>query len=253
MRRIDVARRFSKDGYRALLQCFFELGYEFVFINEIVNDQPHVFLRHDVDLCLERAAQLAAIEHEQGVKSTYYVLLNTEFYNPFSALGRKAILDILSCGHRIGLHFDASHYPDHPGALGEAASLECELLENLLEAPVDSISFHRPARTLQGRAGTIAGRAHAYEPRFFSELAYYADSQGVWRFGHPLDDVTVQAGKAIQLVTHPIWWIEEGAGVIEKLEAFRKWKGGRLCGKMAGNLKPFADFYGPSGDKAPPA
>lgn len=252
MRRIEAARGFSIEGYRALLQCLGELGYDFVFIDEIENDQPHVFLRHDVDLCLERAAQLANVEREEGVKSTYYVLLNTEFYNPFSCEGRGAIRDILSCGHRIGLHFDAAHYPDHPDTLSEAAARECDLLEKVVEAPIDSISFHRPTRSLQGRVGTIAGRAHAYEPRFFNVLPYYTDSQGAWRFGHPLDDARVQAGKAMQLVTHPIWWVEEGTGVIDKLEGFRKCKGGRLCEKMAGNLKPFADFYGPSGDKAPP-
>jgi hypothetical protein len=252
MLREDIHREFSKTGYCSLLHRLHEIGYDFVFIDEIESEKSPLFLRHDIDLCLERAAEIAKIESKEGVKSTYYILLNTEFYNVHSRRNRQALEDIMAHGHRIGLHFDAVGYPDGQESFENAVAQECSVLENLIGMPVESISFHRPAPWLQGRQGTIAGRAHAYEPRFFTSLAYFADSQGAWRFGHPLDDARVLAAKALQLVIHPIWWTEDRGGVLEKLDAFRKWKGNRLRHEMALNIKPFAESFGPDGGLAPP-
>lgn len=246
------AREFSEQGYRALILSLRNLGYEDVFIHQLNPEIGHVFLRHDVDLCLQRAADMARVEQEEGVKSTYYVLLNTQFYNLFAEESRRALRVILACGHKIGLHFDAAYYPDDPKLLEEAAGRECAILEMAIEGPVESISFHRPARALQGRPGLIAGRAHAYEPRFFSQLVYYADSQGCWRFGHSLDDKRLQKPRALQLVTHPIWWFQKGEGVVEKMELFRKKIAQRARREMAENLKPFAENFGVDGRDAPP-
>ncbi|MBT3172708.1 MAG: hypothetical protein HN333_14900, partial [Rhodospirillaceae bacterium] len=77
----------------------------------------------------------------------------------------------------------------------------------MLGRSVPMISFHRPAPALQGREGRIAGRMHAYEPRFFREIGYCSDSRGAWRHGHPLDHAAVVKGKALQLLIHPLWWI----------------------------------------------
>ena len=249
---LENARHFSESGYRALIQCLKNIGYEDVLIEEIDETKHHIFLRHDVDLCLERAAEMALIEREEGVRSTYYILLNTEFYNSSSQNSRKCLQIILSCGHAIGLHFDAARYPSSASALEKAASDECAILESIIQAPVTSISFHRPAKKLLGRDSLIAGRAHAYEPRFFDLLAYFADSQGSWRYGHPLDDAKVRSGRALQLVTHPIWWLESGKETISKLESFRCRRALLLRQEMAHNLKPFAEKFGSHGEGAPP-
>ena len=37
--------------------------------------------RHDIDYSIEKAVELAALEAEENVKSTYFVLLSSEFYN----------------------------------------------------------------------------------------------------------------------------------------------------------------------------
>jgi hypothetical protein len=252
MTNLASARQFSERGYRALIRSLRNLGYEDVFISQVDPEKSHVFLRHDVDLCPQRAADMARVEQEEGVRSTYYVLLNTQFYNVFAEEIRRALHVILACGHKIGLHFDAAYYPDDPQLLEEAVGRECAILEMAIEGPVESLSFHRPARALRGRPGLIAGRAHAYEPRFFSQLVYYADSQGCWRFGHPLDDERVHKARALQLVTHPIWWFQEGEGVVEKMEIFRQGIAQRARREMAENLTPFAQKFGIDGRDAPP-
>ena len=54
--------RFCITDYKDLINNFLNLGYEFVFIEKIDRGKAQIFLRHDVDLCLERAAMLAEVE-----------------------------------------------------------------------------------------------------------------------------------------------------------------------------------------------
>jgi len=42
-------------------------------------------------------------------------------------------------------------------------------------------------------------------------MGYCSDSRGAWHHGHPLDHPAVAEGRALQLLTHPIWWTT-GAG-----------------------------------------
>lgn len=50
-----------------------------------------MILRHDIDNSLSQALRLAEIEAEEGVKSTWFVLLRTDFYNPASAASQKTL------------------------------------------------------------------------------------------------------------------------------------------------------------------
>jgi hypothetical protein len=246
-----VSREFSPQGYRALIRALRARGYDFVALDGAVPSQRHVVLRHDIDLCLQAAAELAEIESAEGARSIYYVLLSTELYNPAGTQSQAAIARILNAGHEIGLHFDAA--PHALDAAEAAAARECKVLESITGRPVRSISFHRPQKEWIGHAGMIAGRMHAYEPRFFSDLVYVADSEGRWRFGHPLDHEGVAQGRAVQLVTHPIWWVTPGADVIAKLERFRAERAALTRREMAINLKPYAAVFGADGAKAGPA
>jgi hypothetical protein len=101
---------------------------------------------------------------------------------------------------------DAALYDDDPAALQAAAERECAVLERLVERPVTTISLHRPARSLRGMAEALAGRRHAYQPRYFEDMGYCSDSRGAWHHGPPLEHPAVAEGRALQLLTHPIWW-----------------------------------------------
>jgi hypothetical protein len=50
------------------------------------------------------------------------------------------------------------------------------------------------------------------------KVAYISDSTGRWRYGQPLESAAFKARKPIQLLTHPIWWIQEGETANQKLE-----------------------------------
>jgi hypothetical protein len=205
-RRTNPTRGFCLQDYVDLLHNFLRRGYRIVDLDGLIAGQRTLFVRHDVDLSLERAVAVAEAEASENVRASYYLLLSTDMYNIASAEGQRAAKRLSALGHAIGLHFDATRYQAGREGLEAAAQRECNLLEAIAEAPVTSISFHRPAPELVRLEGSFAGRRHCYEPRFFEEVAYISDSSGGFFRGHPLDHPAASEGRAIQLLTHPIWW-----------------------------------------------
>ena len=197
---------FTIPGYRAMIRGLVERGYEVRSFHEAKPDQRHLILRHDIDQCISIARQLAGTEAAEGWRSAWFVLVRTEMYNPFSRGNAAHLRAMIADGHEIGLHLDATHYEDAED-MQRGAATECRMLEDITGAPVRTISFHRPAQHLLGNGDTIAGRIHTYMPRFMKEMGYSSDSRGEWRHGFPWDHVAVAEGRALQLLTHAIWWV----------------------------------------------
>lgn len=238
---------FSPAAYAALLEHFLALRYESRQFKDAEPSGRHLILRHDLDMSLQAAERIAEIEHDTGVSAEYFILLDTEMYNIFSRRSRRSLSRILALGGRIGLHFDASAYGEDLAAMDRAARHECNVIEQLIGAPVRTISFHRPAQRLLGLAQPLAGRLHAYMPRFFEDMGYCSDSQGRWRFGLPLDHVAVAEGRALQLLTHPIWWQEPGGlDPVERLERFAATRGMLLRDELSDNCIPFRAVHRPA-------
>lgn len=231
---------FPARQYEALIGELKGRGYQSVFLDEIVSQEPHMFLRHDVDICPERALEMAEREHGLDVCATYYFLLSTRFYNLASAQGRSVLRRIGNLGHQIGLHFDVTQYEGGIDEVEEHAVHECAILEMLIEQPVKSISFHRPAPELLNRPDCYAGRRHCYEPAFFSDIGYVSDSNGGWHHGHPLEHAAIADGTAIQLLTHPIWWTsEDGKDVRSLLDRVRLDRDSQLLGDLEATVKAY--------------
>ena len=203
---------FTLEGYTALLARFFENGYRVRQFSDVVQSEADLVLRHDVDFSLDAALSLAMVEAEHDCKATYFVLLRSEFYNLLSAKNKSTLHSLKARGHEIGLHFDAALYENDLEALSEAAEFECGILQDILGQRIEVISFHRPNPALLGLSDTLAGRIHAYQPKFFNEMGYCSDSRGAWHHGHPLEHHAVSERTALQLLTHPIWWT--GSSVI---------------------------------------
>lgn len=238
-----VKRDFSWSGYRALIRAFLDRGYAVKFFGELDPTESHVVLRHDIDFSLRAAVDIARIESDMGVRSHYYVLLQTEFYNLCSPGDWARIVEITELGHDVGLHFDASRYDANLETLEAAVSKECDILATIMGREIATVSFHRPVQSLLGLARPLAGRLHAYQPQFFSEIAYVADSRGFFRYGHPLDHEAFAAGRALQLLTHPIWWpqseVEDKMSLLDDLLQQRQ---DLLLSEAIANCKPYAEY-----------
>lgn len=226
---------FSTSGYRTLLDAFRARGYEARSFADAESGRRHLILRHDLDITPEAALPLAQIEAEFGMRASYFVLVRSELYNAFAAPQAQAITALKTLGHEIGLHLDASLYADDDAAIAAGAAAECAALEALAGIAVRTISFHRPIERLVGRTGPIAGRRNTYEARFVTKMGYCSDSAGGWHRGRPLDHPAVGAGRALQLLTHPIWW--RGTAPQAALDAHLADEVARLDTALAANCK----------------
>ena len=233
--------RMCLTDYANLIQEFRSREYQEVDFTAAEPDRRHLVLRHDVDMCLERAVAMATVEAELGVSASYFLLVNTEMYNVGSRHARNLVGKILRHGHKIGLHFDGSGVPEGAvDALHKEVRLECEILEQHTGCAVTVVTFHRPQQWLIGFPQLVAGRLHGYLPRFFHDIGYCADSGGEFRFHHPLEHPAVLDGRALQLVTHPIWWCaSRDEDPLRKLERFFDDRARLLAVELAANCKPY--------------
>lgn len=76
---------FTYNAYRGLLHLLRAQGYVFTDYHQYAAYPRCVILRHDIDQSLTEAVRLAEIEAEEGIRSTWFMLPRTDFYNPASA------------------------------------------------------------------------------------------------------------------------------------------------------------------------
>ena len=94
---------FDLEHYRELLEAAKAGGYRFAHFGD--GPEPgDLFLRHDVDLSLEAALEMAEVESELGVTTTYLLMTESIFYNLASPDGTAAIARLRELGHAVGLH-----------------------------------------------------------------------------------------------------------------------------------------------------
>jgi len=210
---------FSLEGYSELLSAFKNTGYSFCGFEEIdarlVRGNPFVVLRHDIDVSLRLALEIARIEYALGAQATYFVMLRSPFYNILSRSNAEIMLQIQQYGHRIASHLDLAAYDnDYAKALTEVELL-AQCYPNI---DTELASLHSTCDLKQMPVELYRQLNNVYGPAVRGEIAYISDSTGRWRYGHPFDSEAFRTRKPIQLLTHPIWWIQEGETAGQKLE-----------------------------------
>ncbi len=236
---VATSRADDMQDYSALLRQFLDAGYTFVDYHHQSKADGEVILRHDIDYDTGFALETAKKEAVLGIQATYFFLLRSEFYNPYSEVDFRNIMEIKSLGHTISIHFDPLLYVDFHAGLAE----EVSMFKAMFGEEVKMISLHRPNEYFQALTTPINGIMHTYMPRFFKELAYYADSTGKWRFGHPLDSEVFNQKKSLQLLIHPVWWCVPGEDQHEKLRHYFSTRNTRMKDLFSANCIPFRAIY----------
>ena len=211
MKNFDKPLDFSFSGYRGLLSPFIE---RIVDYPEATNANSFVVLRHDVEFSISRAYEIAKIDSEMGIVSTFLFQVCSDAYNLSSDHAREVVSEIASLGMKVGLHFYVSNIP-----VGDKDKLFLELSRqrNIFEASTgmdcDRFSFHRPPRwVLLHRADYMAGLLNLYGESFFefsqspTKIKYIADSLHRFKYGHPHDFIDKHK---IQILLHPDEWSSE--------------------------------------------
>lgn len=198
---------FTIDKYRMLCELAVK-KYPIVTYRNIPWGKRFLLWRHDLDLSLNRGLSLAKIEHEFQFKATYFLNPHSEFYNLAEASQYQIIKEIVSLGHDIGLHFDASFFGEiNEAELNDLVAREADYLSWLFKVRPVAFSFHNPVdTTLTFEADTYGGLLNCYSKRFKKEVPYCSDSNGYWRFRRLHDVLTDATDPCLQVLTHPGWW-----------------------------------------------
>ena len=212
---------FTYLGYERMLEKIAQKGYAFCSYSDY---QPHskaCILRHDVDFDLEKAVSFAKREVKMapGSSATYFVLLDTEFYNLCASENRRRLEQLQLLGCKVGLHYDAP--PDSPAdaRMVEQILEQVELLTKLAGQKIEAVSFHRPYRELLQADLQIPGIVNTYSDVFFHSFKYYSDSRMRWK-ENILQDVDQQRFEHMQVLIHPFWYEEEKESMEDKLKRF---------------------------------
>ena len=177
-----------------------------------------IYLRHDVDISLDRALILAKIENKNNVVSTFLIQISTPFYNPFDEKNVKIIKEIKKLGHYVGLHYngpvDLSDFK-----LEKNIELQLDMLSSFFQ--IDKVvSFHQPSKKLFNKK--FKNFISTYEPNFYKNknIKYISDSKGGWREGCACKFIAENSDKYynLQILTHPIWWDKENYSVRQHLD-----------------------------------
>lgn len=198
---------FTQQNYRRLLKLAKE-QYDFHSYCSFDRNGSFVLWRHDVDYSPHVARQLAIIEAEEQIQSTYTFLLHSEFYNLMEREVTACVRDILSLGHHLGLHFDSHYYDiEHEDQLETHLLWEKSILENVFQQDVAIFSFHNTSPfTMSCRAEHYGGMVNVYSDYFQQEVHYCSDSNGYWRFERLEDVLKTGSHPRLQVLTHPVWW-----------------------------------------------
>lgn len=211
---------FTTSHYRDLIRKAKEKNYIFSRYHSFDKNSKFVLWRHDIDLSPHRALRLAQIENEEGVFSTYFIHLHSEYYNPFEKEVFNIIKQIIGLGHDIGVHFDAHFYDLKTEKEIETRLLnEKQILENLFSTKIHSFSFHfTNPFVLSCTKWMYAGLINAYADYFKTEVTYCSDSNGYWRFQRMMDVIEESNVPRLHLLTHPEWWQEEMMSPWQKIK-----------------------------------
>ena len=184
-----------------------------------VNETTDKFcvLRHDIEFSIDRAYELAKVENELGVTSTYTVQIRNNTYNALSEKNIELVRKIKDLGHHIGLHQNPPLMD--VDKLKTYVSTDIQMLEYYYGFYVDRFAFHRPKKEYLKEYFQLDGKINCYDKKFFQyfegnkpeklNVIYLSDSNHEWKFGYPLDFDFSKVNK-LQLLTHPYSWTEKG-------------------------------------------
>ena len=225
-----------KKNYKDFVNEFLLNGYRVVMFDSLdLSKKNQLILRHDIDFDIKAAYEIAVIEHELNVKSTFFFLLRGDFYNLINSENYDLVKKIESLGHKISLHYDIEIYTNPQKEL----IAEIKIFEDFFNTKIDIISIHRPSKDFLNNPNNYFNGPNTYEDKYFKKISYFADSGGRFRFGNPLESPDYKLNHNIQLLTHPIWWTSSLSSVDDILNQLIKSRKSDLKLLLGKNVKTF--------------
>ena len=184
---------FTFAKFRELCEALSSSGYELLTVRGYLQGNAQkrfVILRHDIDVKPERGLEMAEIEKEHAIRSTYYIRMTEEVF--MADIIRK----IAELGHEIGYHYET--LDKARGNKKKAIELFKQELNKLREVcKVDTICAHGNSLTPWDNRRIwhnynfedygIMG--DAYHSINFENIIYLSDTGRTWKNRYKVKDV----------------------------------------------------------------
>ncbi|WP_424017691.1 hypothetical protein ACOZ4N_17740 [Halorientalis pallida] len=200
---------FTFEHYRDILTKADD-NFTFSTFSADPDDTRRLYLRHDIDVSVENAVEMARIEAEHGVKSTYFVAINSPYYNLLNDTQTERLREIAELGHTVGLHVDErGAYMDGFESVETAVESIYELLSSVVDIE-RVLSFHMPSQYDFNQREEIGAFRNAYATKYTDgdPVKYLSDSNRHWREGCFCEHLGERSAHTYQVLVHPIWWHE---------------------------------------------
>jgi hypothetical protein len=176
-------RDFTVGAYRQILDAIKTAGVGVFGVAKWVSEWPDcgILLRHDIDRKPRNALQIAQLENEYRMSSTYYFRMVKGVFQP------DIIRQISELGHEIGYHYeDLSLAGGDCDKAKEFFSIHLEQLRAI--AKVETIAMHgRPFSVYDNRElwkkfrfADFGVVAEAFLSIDYSDIYYFTDTGGTW-------------------------------------------------------------------------
>jgi hypothetical protein len=160
------------------------------YLNSNSNKSKFIILRHDVDLKPERSLIAAEIENEFEIRSTYYIRMTDEVFQP------EIIKGIAELGHEIGYHYEV--LDKAKGDFAKAIEIfkrELNELRKLCE--IKTICMHGNSRTKWDNKDLwklydfreLGMLGEAYLSVDLENIVYFSDTARTWSPRYKVKDL----------------------------------------------------------------
>lgn len=200
-----MAEDFSKAHLAEILKEINNSGYTCSSFEDYDKSQYQILIRHDIDVSIDAALNMARVEHENAIRATYFVWTQSPFYNCLTEENIKKIKEIIMLGHDIGLHFDALE-----ANFVDKMMVQKNILHQICEKDISIVSFHRPNKDIfMSEQAYINGMQNVYSRDLLSKYYYISDSRKEWKEHCICKYISEKKYKNIYVLLHPIWWENE--------------------------------------------
>jgi len=183
-------RDFTLEAYRQYLQAIKASYANIIRFADFFSANPlpdsFVIIRHDVDRKPGNALQMARLEKEMGICSTYYFRTKPHVFKP------AIIREVAACGHEIGYHYESladakgdqesalKDFEQNLGRLRKVASVQTISMHGSPLSPVDNRDLWRNRknhRLLKEKYGILG---EVYLDIDYRNIVYINDTGRNW-------------------------------------------------------------------------
>lgn len=207
-----------------------------------------IIIRHDIEFDIMKALDMAEIEADMGVYTTYLVQIGSEAYNAFSDDNIRRLIRIMNLGHYVGLHYRQENSSYNYGCADIDRQLD--MLQKRLPFASRIVACHRPIKDSPYNEYIGRFRNCYSEPFFYktdepetAPTRYISDSKWRWNYGEPTSE-TFETVPRLQLVIHPFQWSAFGFSMKDTFSRIAKQKSIALLDTFRNEYERYAEIDG---------